>query len=473
MRISTVACPIHTTLSVALGSSLGRPWTAGSWRGLAHAASRLASTTASRNWRIPPELAAGFAHAHHRLMRRLLASLVCLVLAACFGRSSGKNEFRLDRVAAAPQDFDNALFQTVGVQLRAGNQVEAVDNGRVFDVAVEEIGRARSSIHIVSFIWSEGKVSNRILAALEARPRDAVRCRVIVDAIGSPNFDGVQRKLEAISCETHRFRPIPGQDDAAREHRKMFIVDGRVGITGGFGNADKGGGGGRTEKPPQLRDPNLRVRGPAVLDMQQAFAETWEEASGTLLPRDAFPAAEDAGRSPVAFVSSSENSVATKSDRLTQLLIGAARKRLWISNAYFVPSAPILDLLTRKAHEGVDVRILAAGERTDTKAYLPQQRARMDQLVSAGARAYEYAPTMMHSKFMVVDDQFVAVGSTNLEALSLKKLNEGTLVVIDDELAQREAATFLEDVALSKEVGTSKKRPTTGQVRRSTATELF
>ena len=392
---------------------------------------------------------------------RLLASLACLWLAACFGRSSPKGEFRLDRAAIAPQDFDNALFQTVGVQLRPGNQVEVVNNGRVFDVAIEEIARARSSIHVVSFIWSEGKVSSRIVTALAGRTRDGVPCRVIVDALGSPNFANVQKQLEGIGCATHRFRPIPGQDDAAREHRKMFILDGRVGITGGFGIDDKWDGDGRTDQPPQWRDSNLLVRGPAVLEMQQAFAESWEEATRTLLPRDTFPASEDAGRSLAAFVSSSENSVATRSDRLTQLLIGAARKHLWISNAYFVPSVPILDLLMRKAREGVDVRVLAAGERTDTKAYLPQQRARMDQLVGAGVKAYEYGPTMMHSKFMVVDERITAVGSTNLDALSLNKLNEGTVVVDDENLAQREAAVFLEDLALSKEVGSSKARVTT------------
>ena len=125
-------------------------------------------------------------------MRRLLASVACLWLVACFGRSSSKGEFRLDRAAIAAHHFDNALFQTVGVQPRPGNQVEVVNNGRVFDVAIEEIARARSSIHVVSFIWSEGKVSSRIVDALSHRTRDGIPCRVIVDALGSPNFANVR-----------------------------------------------------------------------------------------------------------------------------------------------------------------------------------------------------------------------------------------------------------------------------------------
>jgi cardiolipin synthase len=391
---------------------------------------------------------------------RLLALLASLWLTACFGRSPHQ-EFRLDRAAAAPQDFDNALFQTVGVELRPGNRVERVDNGRVFDAAIEAIGRARGSIHVVTFIWKDGRVSDRILGAIAARTRDGVACRVLADALGSPRFSEVETKLQGIGCETHHFRPVPGQDNAAREHRKMFVIDGRVGITGGFGIDDRWEGDGHSDDPPQWRDSNVLVRGPGVLDMQQAFAESWEEATGTLLPRDAFPTPEPEGSSAAAFVSSSENSVATKSDRLMQLLIGSARQRLWISNAYFVPSAPILELLTRKAHEGVDVRVLAAGDRTDTKAYLPEQRARMLRLVEEGVKAYEYAPTMLHSKLVVVDDAITAVGSTNLDALSLNKLNEGTLVVVDEDFARGEARQFLDDLALAREVVPSGKRVST------------
>jgi cardiolipin synthase A/B len=393
-------------------------------------------------------------------VRSLLPCLACLCLTACFGRSS-HGEFRLDRAGVDPADFDNALFQTVGVQLKPGNGVDVVDNGRVFDAAVEEIAHARRSIHIVTFIWSDGHVSNRIIDALAARTREGVQCRVIADALGSPDFAGLQRRLESIGCEAHHFRPIPGQDDVARQHRKLIIADGRVGITGGFGIDDKWDGEGRIDEPPQWRDSNLRVRGPAVLEMQQAFAESWQEATGTLLPRDAFPAHADAGHSLAAFVSSSENSIATRTDRLTQLLIAVARKRVWISNAYFVPSTPIMALLTRKAREGVDVRILAAGDHTDTKPYLPSQRARMEQLARDGVKTYEYEPTMMHSKTMLVDDRIVAVGSSNLDALSLNKMDEGAVVVVDEKLAQEQAARFLQDLALSLE------RSGEGQVKRT------
>jgi cardiolipin synthase len=278
-----------------------------------------------------------------------------------------------------------------------------------------------------------------------------VRCRIIVDSVGSPDFGDLQHRLDGIGCEVHRFRPVPGQDDIARDHRKMIIVDGRVGITGGFGIDDKWDGDGKGDDPPEWRDSNVRVRGPAVADMQQAFSENWQEATGSLLPADAFPKPEAQRGAEATFVSSSENSVATRNDRLTQLIIASAKKRIWIANAYFVPSTPILQLLARKAREGVDVRILAAGDHTDTKPYLPPQRSRMDELARSGVRTFEYGPAMMHGKIMIADDAIVMVGSCNLDPLSLNHMDEGAIVAMDPRLAAEESKRFLDDVALSNE----------------------
>ncbi len=384
------------------------------------------------------------------MVPRLLALLTCASLLACLGRSPNA-EFRLDAPTVEVTDFDNALFQTVNVSLKPGNQLDIVDNGQIFDAAVEEIGKAQKSIHIVTFIWTKGKVSNRIIDAIAARTSVGLRCKILVDALGSFGFGDLEQRLNGIGCETHIFRPIPGQDDLARDHRKMIILDGRVGLVGGFGIDDKWDGEGRKDDPPEWRDSNLRVRGPAVLDMQQAFSENWQEATGSLLPADAFPKPDDKGPSRAAFISSTESSIATRNDRLTQLLIASAKKRVWISNAYFVPSTPIMALLTRKAHEGVDVRVLAAGDHTDTKPYLLLQRARMDQLARDGVRAYEYEPAMMHGKTMIVDDNLVMVGSCNLDPLSLNRMDDGALVVQDPQLAREEAQHFLDDVAISKE----------------------
>lgn len=346
--------------------------------------------------------------------------------------------------------FSNALYQTVGVRLVPGNEVVWVNNGKVFDAATAEIKKAKKSIHIVSFIWSDSETSRRLSAAIAERARKGVACRIIVDAVGSMSFgERETAPLEDAGCSVQKFRPVPGQDDLARNHRKIFVIDGRVGITGGFGIDDKWRGRGKSDD--QWRDTNVLVRGPAVAAMQQAFAENWQEAASELLPPDAFPKLEKAGTTAAAFVASTESGVVTKGDRLTQLLIAAAHKRVWIANAYFIPSEPILQLLERKSREGVDVRILAAGEKTDTHVYLGPQRERMDRLIAAGARGFEYQPSMMHSKTMLVDDTLVQVGSSNLDALSLNKMDEGVLVADDEKLAKELERQWVEDLRHSAE----------------------
>ena len=384
-------------------------------------------------------------------MKKLLPALLLATACHGFGRKP-VGEFRLD--AAVPDrgaGFSTALFQSVGVQLKPGNLVDVYNNGSVFDAQLEEVGRAKKSIHIETFIWASGKVSDRLVEALVDKARRGVQCRVLVDAVGSVGFEKIGQKLAYAGCAVRMFRPVPGQDDLARMHRKLVIVDGRTGFTGGFGIDDKWAGKGLSDDPPEWRDSNLRVRGPAVRDMQQAFAENWQEAGGELLPADAFPEPGAPGDVSAAFVSSTEHGVVTRGDRLTQLLIEAAKRRIWISNAYFVPSTPIMELLGRKAREGVDVRVLAAGDKTDTPAYLKVQRERMDDLVKAGARAYEYEPAMMHGKTMLVDDTLVAVGSCNLDALSLNKLEEGALVVDDRRIALEEERRFIDDIAHSRQ----------------------
>jgi cardiolipin synthase len=384
-------------------------------------------------------------------VKRLLAAL--FLLAAC--RGVGRKpvgEFRLD--ATVPDHgaaFSSALFQTTGVQLKGGNAVDVFNNGSVFDAQLEEVSRAEKSVHIETFIWSSGKVSDRLVEALITKARKGVQCRVLVDAVGSMGFEKIGEKLAYAGCAVRMFRPVPGQDDVARLHRKMLIVDGRTGFTGGFGIDDKWLGKGLSDDPPEWRDSNLRVRGPAVRDMQQAFAQNWQEAGGELLPAAAFPDEGTPGDVHAAFVSSTEHGVVTNGDRMIQLLIEAGKRRIWISNAYFVPSTPIMELLGRKAREGVDVRVLAAGDKTDTPVYLKLQRERMDDLVKAGARAYEYAPAMMHGKTMLVDDTLVSVGSYNLDALSLNKLEEGALIVDDRRIALEEERRFIDDMAHSRQ----------------------
>jgi cardiolipin synthase len=345
--------------------------------------------------------------------------------------------------ASSKTELTSALYQLVGVRLEPAHRVDLLLNGDVFPAIAEDVRRAQASIHVLSYIWEKGAASDPIVHAIAARASQGVECRILVDAVGSPDFrDDVAPALEQAGCEVHVFRPVQKGNQVARDHRKIVVVDGRVAFTGGFGIRDDWLGDGVTG----WRDTNVRFEGPTVADAQQAFAENWLEAGGDLLPTSAFPAPAAAGPADAVFVSSSAHPTLTKAERLTQLLIAVAKQRVWISNAYFVPTRGILDLLAEKASQGVDVRILTPGVKSDSKTAFGVQQTKFDGLVDAGAKIWEYQPTMMHAKTMVVDDDLAVVGSINLDPLSLGRLEDGALVVRDRAFAASLAAAFERDV---------------------------
>jgi cardiolipin synthase len=351
---------------------------------------------------------------------------------------------------ADAEAFDIALFQTTGAHLQRGHHWRVENSGHVFQAIVEDIERARTSVDIVIYIWHSGEPSDRILAALQKRAH-GVTCRVLVDPLGSPDFEqNVQPRLRSLGCATLFFRPLGKHPIPERDHRKLAIVDGHIGYVGGFGIRHewvKAAG----SSDPEWRDINIRIEGPAVNELQRAFAQNWQEAGGPLLPVEDFPRIEPDGDARVAFVASSF-ALVTEADRLTLLTIASAKKRLWIWNAYFVPDDHLRDLLIARARSGVDVRVIAPGDKNDVTASKIGQRRGYPPLLAAGIRIYEYQPTMMHAKAMIVDDRVGVVGSINLDSLSLTRLEEDAVVVEDPALVEAMARDWDADVARSRQV---------------------
>ncbi len=382
--------------------------------------------------------------------------LLTILLASAYGIVSWKREVQPEpfqlRTPVSNVAFSSALYQSLGVELRPGHEVDLLGNGAVFDRLESEIRGAKQSVNVVMYIWEKGLASDRIVAALVERARVGIACRIVVDDFGSPVFGrDIQPALGAAGCETRVFRPLPGQGDKlARNHRKVVIVDGRVAFTGGFGIRDSWLGDGVTNEG--WRDANVRFVGPAVSEAQQSFAENWQETGGALLPPVDFPPATSTGPALAGFVSSTISPVLTRAERLIQLLVQAATKRLWIANAYFVPSKAILEMIKRKATEGVDVRILAPGKQSDSKTSFGAQHIAYGSMIEQGVRVIEYQPTMMHAKTMLVDDDLALVASINLDPLSLGKLEEVGLVVQDRAFAARLAETFEQDCKHSREL---------------------
>jgi cardiolipin synthase len=362
-----------------------------------------------------------------------------------------------DTVPETPEGLSLAWYQTVGVELEPGNQVELVHNGHVFDRLVEEIRAARSSIHILLYIWRPGHPSDRIIQALRER-HPGVACRVLVDPLGSIRFeDNVGPELVAAGCEVRMFRPLQGTISTlnlkrfqSRLHRKLVVRDGISGMTGGWGIWKSWIGEGR--KPGEWRDANIWVQGPAARGIQLAFAQNWQEAGGGMLPAEAFPEPMPTpGGARAGFVTHTGAPVLTNAERMTLLAIASAKKRLWISNSYFIPTGAIQDMLIAKAKEGVDVRVLTPGRHHDIPPVHEGQRATYARLLENGVRIWEYEVSMMHSKSLLVDDRLSMVGSTNLDPLALSA-EEGSLVVDDAGLAAQMAQDFEEDMRHSVEI---------------------
>ncbi len=391
--------------------------------------------------------------------RTAIVVAICIAVAAALAfsvhtwrASEEREEFRLaSEIPTAAEGFSLALYQSVGVALRPGHEVGLVSNGAVFDAIAREIRSASSSVHVDVYIWQKGAASDKLLAALAER-KPGVACRVVVDELGSTNFDDeVRPALVDRGCDVRIFRPLAASDDAvARNHRKLVVVDGRVAFTGGFGIKDEWLGDGVTAEG--WRDTNISFTGPAVIEAQQAIAENWQESGGALFPPEAFPLAAEKPGPLAALVTSTGAPTVTRAERLMHLVMRAATKRLWIANAYFVPPESILSLMKEKARAGVDVRLLVPGKKTDSKISMGSQHMEYGSLVEAGIRTFEYEPSMMHAKTIVADDDIAVVGSINLEPLSLGKLEEDALVVHDRAFAGELARSFEQDCSHARQI---------------------
>lgn len=378
----------------------------------------------------------------------LLGAVVALVIAALLmARDDGRTPMRFGSVPPRGDAFSSALYQNVATPMQPGHRVDVLENGAVFDVLALEIAQAQRSIHAVQYIWEDGAASDRIAGAIVARASAGVECRILVDAFGSNAFEeALGPRLRAAGCEVHLFRP---DVELARNHRKIFVIDGRVAFTGGFGMRDEWLGSGRAKD--EWRDTAVRFAGPAVRGAQQAFAENWLEAGGGVLPQAAFPELATAGDARVAFVATSGAQVLARAERLTQLMIHTAQRRLWIANAYFVPPDAITQQLVEKAEAGVDVRVLTAGRKSDSKTSWGAQHIKYDDLTEHGVRVWEYEPTMMHGKTIVVDDELSLIGTINLEPISLSELEEAALVIEERATNEHLARTFQADCELAEE----------------------
>jgi cardiolipin synthase len=352
--------------------------------------------------------------------------------------------------------FERAMGVLLGPPIVGTNRFDVLVNGdEIFPSMLAAIRSARSTISFESYIYWSGAVGKAFADALAERARTGVRVHLLLDWIGSNKIDPQQLALmERAGVEVRRFHEPRWYHLARmnnRTHRKLLIVDGRIGFTGGVGIADEWSG--HAQDPSHWRDTHFRAEGPVVAQMQAVFMDNWVKVTGNVLHGPGyFPAVDAAGTSRGQVFSSSPEG-GSESMRLMYLLaITAAARSIDLSSAYFVPDDLTLRTLVAAARRGVRVRIITPGEHMDAETVRRASRATWGDLLQAGVAIYEYQPTMYHCKVMIVDGLWVSVGSTNFDNRSFSLNDEANLNILDSDFARRQVEIFEQDIARSREI---------------------
>ena len=354
--------------------------------------------------------------------------------------------------------FARTMEMYTGTHVEPGTRVQAVNNGTVYDSLWRDLRAAKQAISVQMYYSLPGKVADTLAAILKERARAKVRVLLLLDAFGSQNLkrkwaqDLRDAGVELALLRKMRWYSIHNATD--RSHVRVVVVDGKIGYTGGFGLADYWLGDGLHEG--QWRESNVRFEGPAVMQLEAAFASAWAEATGELLTGDIFFPARGftpvPGGAQAGLLFTSPTTGSTPAERFLALSIAAAHKTLYITNSYFVPDDDFRGLLQRAVRRGVDVRVLTVSSKTDVKTTWYAGRHWYEDLLGAGVRIYEYQPTMIHSKTIVVDGVWSSVGSMNFDNRSLAFNNESNLVVLDGAFGASMDSTFFDDLRHAKEV---------------------
>jgi cardiolipin synthase A/B len=435
----------------------------------------------------PAELAP--ARPRHRRLRRVgcffaavmvfaVAILVDRVVDALRGRpvrevAGGTPEWAA--LDAASADFPSVVAAIGGTRLLPGHSVDVLTDTMLFARLERDLSSAMRSITMHIYYCEPGRLGDRLASTLAARARAGVRVLLLADGFACRRLiDSIGPALTEAGASVAVLRPPKWyalHRVQHRNHSRLVVIDGRIGYTGGYGVADEWLG---VEGSAPWRDTSVRFIGPAVRDVQAAFVAAWAEATGTLIAGDAFfPASADSSqvvrdRSPedstfslrgeyddvaAGLLYSQPGIGTTPAERTFALSVAGARRTLFISNAYFVPTPLIRSSLESAARRGVDVRLLLPGPRTDVAGTRWAGRGYYGELMAAGVRIYEYQGTMMHAKTIVADGVWSVIGSMNLDNRSTRLNDEAALLVHDVRVGAALDSIFAADLGNAAAIG--------------------
>jgi len=385
---------------------------------------------------------------------RLGLALMLVFVAACARVSP---HLELPALEVKQPSFAATLGAYTGTGVVGGNRVSILLNGEeIFPAKLAAIRKAKRTITYAQYVFEDGKPARDVASALAERCRAGVKVSVLLDAVGTLAMPPEHRAaMTEAGCRVETYRPLsPFALDRVnfRNHRRVLVVDGLVGVTGGSGISGKWSGNGRQEG--RWRDTDILIEGPVVEQLQGAFAENWLETTGVALGGpEYFPRRrlESRGSVDAQVVRSSPAGGSNAMYTMFLLAMAAAKHSIHITNPYFVPDEKMVNTLIGAAQRGVRVVILVPGA-IDHNLVRQASRSEFGRLLKEGIQIYEYRPALLHAKTMVIDGIWSTVGSTNLDQRSFALNEELNVVLYDTDIAGRLEAVFEQDLANSRQV---------------------
>jgi cardiolipin synthase len=384
-----------------------------------------------------------------------------LVLILILGCAKVLPVYKIPNILVGEPSFFPTIEAYTDAPIVGGNRIDLLFNGdETFPAMLRDIRTAKSTITFAQYLYEEGAISYEFAQAFSDRCRAGVQVYILIDNQGSQKIPGeIPTMMRDAGCHVEFFRRVEAQQVFLpwkllkynyRNHRRVLVIDGRVGFTGGYGISQAWTGDGRTED--HWRETNARVEGPVVKYLQAAFTESWLEATGAVLGGDGyFPRLEQRGKISAQMVKSSPIGGSFQNYMLFLLSITSAKKSILITNSYFIPDDTMIEALLKAVARGVRVVILVPGK-IDHQITYRASRSNYGRMLLGGIQIFEYMPALMHAKTMVIDGVWATVGSTNFDNRSFALNEELNLTVYDSGIAQRLEEAFEQDLKYSRKI---------------------
>jgi len=388
-------------------------------------------------------------------IRMIVVTVLATLVAGAVGLNFMPAEKKLERKVEHSYGISDPQFRRemgvlLGPAILSGNSVTDLENGdQIFPAMLEAIRSAQKTITFETYIYWSGEIGKRFSEAFSERARAGVTVNVTIDWAGSSSMDKqLLKQMKEAGVRVERYRPLRWYSINRlnyRTHRKLLIVDGRIGFTGGVGIGDPWEG--HAQDPEHWRDIHFRIEGPVVAQMQSAFNDNWIKSTGSILNgTDYFPPLKPAGSMEANMFMSSPSGGSESMHLMYLLIIAASEHQIDLEAAYFIPDDLAMRALLAARARGVRIRLLVPGKNTDSGAARLASRADWEPLLAAGVEIHEYSPTMLHNKLLIADGQVVSLGSTNFDLRSFEINDEASLNVYDKAFAERMTQVFEDDL---------------------------